>query len=76
MTPEHEQQWMQQWRRAAVALEQVRRAELARMTDEEALQATHRLLVLVGRAYCDPHRFTSSGLVEQQRWFQKIRQTA
>lgn len=71
MTPEQQQHWMQQWHRAAVELERVRRAELARMTDAEALQATDRILALVGSAYAHPQRWTTSGLVEQQRWFRK-----
>jgi hypothetical protein len=73
MTSEQYQQWMQSWRRAAIALEEVKREELARMTEAEALRATDRVLALVGTTYHDPRRMTSSGLVEQQRLFQMLR---
>jgi len=73
MTPEQQQQWMAQWRWAAVELERVKRAELARLTDEQALRAADDLLALARTAYIDPHRRSYSGLIEQQRLFQKQR---
>ena len=74
MTPEQQQQWMQQWRRAAVELERIKREELARMTDAEALVIAHRVLALSDPLYYDERRRTTSGLIEQQRWFMKFRQ--
>ncbi len=73
MTPEQQREWMQQWRRAAVALEQVKRDELARMTDAEALAAADDLLALSEHAYRDPRYETYSGLIEQQRIFHQRR---
>lgn len=73
MTPEQQQQWMSQWRRAAIELERVKREELAQMTDTEALRATNELLDLALTAYKDPHFRTYSGLVEQQKLFRKLR---
>jgi hypothetical protein len=58
--------WVQTWKAAAVALEQVRRREL------RALDAERAIALLCGPAdYHAPPRSarTTSGLVEQQRWF-------
>ena len=71
MTNEQHRAWMAQWRRAAVALEQVQRRELARMTDAEALAAAERVLTPVGDPYRDPQRLHTSGLVDQQRIFHR-----
>lgn len=73
MTPEQQQQWMAQWRLAAVELERINRAELARMTDAEALRAANRILAQIDTAYRSPSRRVTSGLVEQQRYFGKLR---
>lgn len=73
MTPEQYQQWMQQWRHASVALEQVKREELARMTEAEALEAANDLLELSAQSYHDPRYETYSGLIEQQRILHKRR---
>ncbi|MDZ4718482.1 MAG: hypothetical protein SH847_08520 [Roseiflexaceae bacterium] len=73
MTPEQQQQWMAQWRVAAVELERIKREELARMTDAEALRAANDLLMLAKDAYKDPRFRRYSGLVEQQRLFMKAR---
>lgn len=73
VTNEQRQAWMAQWRRAAVALEQVQRRELARMTDAEALAAAERVLTPGGDPYRDPQRLHTSGLVEQQRIFHRRR---
>lgn len=72
MTPEQQKQWMQQWRYAAVRLAEIKREELARMTDEEALQASKDLLAIAQYAYKDPRYRTYSGLIEQQRLFRKL----
>ena len=68
-TPEQQRQWMAQWRHAAVELELQRGRELIEMTDAEALRLSDILLSMpVERPERD-----NSGLVEQQRWFQKLR---
>ena len=71
MTPEQQQQWMSQWRLAAVRLVQIKRDELAQMSDAEALRASDDLLSLAPYAYKDPRYRTYSGLIEQQRLFMK-----
>jgi len=70
--PDYRHEWMRQWRRAAVALAEVRQRELAQMTDATALAAAERVLASpMMRA--PPQSNASSGLVEQQRLFQRSR---
>ncbi len=59
-----------QWRRAGPALADVRRQELRRLTDQEALAAAVTLLDLERHL---PPRTDGSGLVEQQRIFARAR---
>ena len=42
--PEHQHEWMRQWRRTAVALAELRRQELAQMSDADARAAAERVL--------------------------------
>ena len=61
--------WVETWRRAGPELERIRREELRALD-------THRTIALL----CGPADYTvpprapkpTSGLVEQQRWFQKM----
>lgn len=70
--PDYRHEWMRQWRRAAVALAEVRQRELAQMTDATALAAAERVLASwVMRV--PPQINATSGLVEQQRLFQRSR---
>jgi hypothetical protein len=66
MAIHQQEQWMQQWRRAAVALAEVRRRALAQMSEAEALVTANRVLA-AGGAPTLRRPATSSGLVEQQR---------
>lgn len=59
---------VKQWRRAGRALADVRRAEVAALTDDEALAATLDLFAALDRLPQLRAR-SSSGLVQQQRWF-------
>lgn len=70
-TPEEISQgkrWVQAWKEAGEALEQLRRAELRKLD-------THRAIALL----CGPANYrvpprapkSTSGLVEQQAWFKK-----
>lgn len=61
---------VEQWRNAEPALAAVRRRELRRLTEEEALAAAEALLDL--ERYLPP-RTDGSGLVEQQRIFARVR---
>lgn len=69
MNTEAQHQWMAQWRAAAGALRRQRRAELARLSQAEAQQAILSLLALAGGVRPGHRRWSTSGLVEQQRYF-------
>lgn len=67
-TPEEQRRWMAQWREAAIMLDEVKREELANLTEQAAWRQTESLLSLA------PHyrRLSrTSGLVKQQAWFHK-----
>jgi hypothetical protein len=67
-TPEEQRQWMQQWREAAIFMDEVKRDELANMTDEEGWRAIESVLSL---APYYRRLSRTSGLVKQQAWFHK-----
>ena len=67
-TPADQKRWMAQWREAAIALDEVKRDELANLTERDAWRQIEALLSLA------PHyrRLSrTSGLVKQQAWFHK-----
>ncbi len=72
-TPAEQREWMAQWRLAEEGLLEVKRQELRAMTDEEVLETCDLLLADADRFYIAPHYQSSSGLVEQQRIFQRAR---
>ena len=63
--------WVQQWSEAAQALEEQRRNELRALSPEDALAASDALLALTTPKEVAAARRTYSGLVEQQRLFQR-----
>lgn len=66
--------WAQAWESAGAALSALRRRELASMTDDDVRRAIADLFT--GRSMPDlPPRLTS-GLVEQQRLFRRLRKPA
>ncbi len=67
LTPE--QEWMKAWRSAAVELPKIRAAEIRAMADEEGVE-----LALMLEPFEFPDR-ASSGLVELQGWFKKVRES-
>ncbi len=64
-------QWADTWRQAGAELAAIEREERRRMTDAEAARVTVALLGTPLPAGL-PER-TTSGLVEQQRWFATLR---
>lgn len=66
-------QWLRQWKSAGPALEEVRKRELRELTDEEALRISEAVLSIPAPPV-SPERWSSSGLVEQQTWFHRLRQ--
>ncbi len=69
-TPEEQRRWMEQWRHAAVALEEVRRHELQMLTEEDAWRQINALQS-ISDVWRDPEK--TSGLIEQQAFFKKLR---
>jgi hypothetical protein len=63
--------WIETWKRAGPELEAIRRRELASMTDEDARAAAADLLSMPLSPDLPERR--DSGLVEQQRWFMRLR---
>jgi hypothetical protein len=70
--PEIQKQWAATWRAAGVALAGVRAEELRSTTPAQALQAAENLLSLASPPR-DLPRWRSSGLVDQQRLFRRLR---
>ncbi len=69
--------WVEIWKSAGPELERFKKKELRVMTEEEALQRVDVVMnSRVKDIWIDPRRRDSSGLVEQQRWFQKFRAAA
>jgi len=69
-TPAEQRRWMQQWRQAAIFLDEVKRDELANLTEREAMRQIKSVLSLPG-GWRNPDE--SCGLVEQQAFFQRQR---
>lgn len=63
-----EKKWIEQWKAAALGLEEQRALELAAMTDEQARRFSEMLLALADHKD-NPSGY--SGLVEQQRLFHR-----
>jgi len=70
---ETQKAWARQWARAGEALLELRRTEIRSLTHEEALSASDDLLSLSDRVPLSPARWSTSGLVEQQRLFSRGR---
>lgn len=64
-----QKRWLEQWAEARFALRELKIAELAAMTEEEAHRATLSVLALGALAPLSPARISYSGLVEQQSIF-------
>jgi len=67
-TPAEQRRWMQQWRETAIMLDEVKRDELASLTEWGAWRQIDGLLSLASH-YRRLSR--TSGLVKQQAWFHK-----
>jgi hypothetical protein len=68
-TRAEQRRWMQQWREAAIMLDEVKRDELANLSERDAWRQIEAVLSLA------PHyrRLSrTSGLVKQQAWFMKF----
>jgi hypothetical protein len=63
-------QWAEDWRRAGAELEKIRRREIAEMDTREAIRQIFGSADFFFRHLEAP---PTSGLVEQQAWFAKLR---
>lgn len=66
--------WAETWERTGRELARIRREELARMTDDDVRRAISDLFSSAPPSDLEPR--TSSGLVEQQRLFAKLRESS
>jgi len=69
-TLELQRKWVEQWRETGIFLDEVKRDELANMTDEEGWRAIELIQSLRG-GWRDPAAVC--GLIEQQALFGKLR---
>jgi hypothetical protein len=70
---ETQKAWARTWQITGEALEKIRRVELRALTAEKALAATDNLLSLGAGLALSAKRRCTSGLVEQQRLFARLR---
>jgi hypothetical protein len=70
---ETQRAWARTWQATGKALEAIRRSELRALTPEKALRATDNLLSLGAEMTLSAERRRTSGLVEQQRLFARLR---
>ncbi len=70
---ETQKAWARTWRETGKALEAIRRSELRALTPEKALRAIDDLLSLGAEMTLSAERRRTSGLVEQQRLFVRLR---
>lgn len=72
-TPAETRRIVEQWSETGRMLAQLRRDALVAQTAEESRRAAWDMLQLGGMSPADPHRETSSGLIELQRLFSVLR---
>jgi hypothetical protein len=64
-----QRRWMEQWREAAVALDEVRRRELESLTEEQARRDINMLMEIPG-GWRNP--LQPCGFIEQQALFRRL----
>lgn len=69
-TPEEQRRWMEQWRRAAVVLEEMKRYELQTLTEKQAWQQIEAIQSIPD-VWRNPEK--PPGLVAQQTLFRKLK---
>lgn len=65
--------WLEQWKGAGLALAEIRRRELAELSEERALAISDSLLRLGAELPLSASRLESSGLVRQQEILHRSR---
>ncbi|MDX2079461.1 MAG: hypothetical protein SFU53_01620 [Terrimicrobiaceae bacterium] len=67
---------MAQWRAAEAALVEIRRQELAGLSEQDSAELFNRCAMPAGDFWLSPERLQSSGLVAQQKYFMRSRSHA
>jgi hypothetical protein len=67
------EQWVRQWRTAEIELQKLKMRELQPMTEEQQLDWIDAAMAVAEGMPIDSSRWNDRGLVEQQRWFIKLR---
>ncbi len=70
MTNEEAREFVERWKKAGPALEKIRREELRNLSHEDCQKQVQTLFGLGSRKQKNRYK---SGLIEQQRFFQKAR---
>jgi hypothetical protein len=70
---ETQKAWARTWQATGEALERIRRTELRALTEAKGLAAMDNLLSLGSGMALSAERRGTSGLVEQQRLFSRLR---
>jgi hypothetical protein len=65
------EKWVRTWQTAGPLLAEIERRELEQMTEDDRQRAIEDVLSVVP---LDSKMSITSGLIEQQRWFAKLRQ--
>jgi hypothetical protein len=72
MSDELLRDWVETWARAGPELESIRRREIEALTDEDVREILQNLFSVP--LLPDAQQRVDSGLVEQQRWFARLRE--
>ena len=67
--------FVETWKKAGPALEELRKQELRTMSERDSARAFDSLEIPVGSAYRSEERRLSLGFIEQQRLFKKLHGT-
>ncbi len=72
MSDELLRNWVETWGRAGPELDSIRRREIEALTDEDVREILQNLFAVP--LLPDAQLRVNSGLVEQQRWFARLRE--
>ncbi len=75
LSSQQQKLWLRQWEYAAANLPRLEYQELRALTNKQLIARIDAVLSLAGHPeYRDHHRRSTSGLVEQQALFRKLRE--
>ncbi len=74
-TSQQQKRWLEQWQYAAANLPRLEYQELRALTNKQLIARIDAVLSMAGHPeYRDHHRRSTSGLVDQQALFRKLRE--